>query len=470
MAGGDGSQALVASVASRHGVPFVVVPAGTRNHFALDLGIDRDDVPGALEAFRDGVDIVVDLAEVNGRVFVNNAAMGVYAKIVQSADYRDAKVQTTAAMLPDLLGPTPRRSTCASRCPAAGAGQLLLISNNPYQLPSSAAVGAGPTGRRRARSGLGRGVHRRRRSRLAALEVAGRVSRFRVAGVDPNEIEVRSSGPVEVGVDGEALVLEPPLRFASRPGRPHRPAPRPCARRSPPGRRRPTRPLTTARGTCGVTALRPADNAVDRATAPGRADRGAARPAARERAATGTPRPDLAAQLGTSDRRLPRRGRLSTPVLDLPLRRVSDSANHSKPWFVVAGAARGLRRARTASGRPRRRRRHRRHLARGQPADEAAGAGSDPTDRARGARVPLGEDADVDVVPVRALRVGGGLRRGCRRPDAGAALAAARGRGTVAFSRVYTGVHYPGDVLVGAATGALLGRLVSRLGRRVANR
>ena len=105
MAGGDGSQALVASVASRHGVPFVVVPAGTRNHFALDLGIDREDVVGALDAFEDGVDRVIDLAEVNGRVFVNNASMGVYAKIVQSAEYRDAKVQTAASMLPDLLGP-----------------------------------------------------------------------------------------------------------------------------------------------------------------------------------------------------------------------------------------------------------------------------------------------------------------------------------------------------------------------------
>jgi hypothetical protein len=86
MAGGDGSQALVASVASRHRIPFVVVPAGTRNHFALDLGLDRDDVPGALDAYEDGVDTKVDLAEVNGRVFVNNASMGVYAKIVQSGD------------------------------------------------------------------------------------------------------------------------------------------------------------------------------------------------------------------------------------------------------------------------------------------------------------------------------------------------------------------------------------------------
>src|SRR5205823_12917826 len=94
MAGGDGSQALVATVASKHGVPHVVVPAGTRNHFALDLGLDRDDVVGALDAYTDGVDHIIDLATVNGRVFVNNATAGLYAKIVQSPEYRDAKRQT----------------------------------------------------------------------------------------------------------------------------------------------------------------------------------------------------------------------------------------------------------------------------------------------------------------------------------------------------------------------------------------
>ncbi len=56
MAGGDGSLAIVATVVSGHGIPFVVVPAGTRNHFALDLGLDRADVPGALDAYDDGVD------------------------------------------------------------------------------------------------------------------------------------------------------------------------------------------------------------------------------------------------------------------------------------------------------------------------------------------------------------------------------------------------------------------------------
>jgi hypothetical protein len=80
MAGGDGSQAVVAAIAAEHGLPYVCVPAGTRNHFALDLGVDRDDVVGALDAFTKGGERVVDLAEVNERVFVNNVSLGVYAE------------------------------------------------------------------------------------------------------------------------------------------------------------------------------------------------------------------------------------------------------------------------------------------------------------------------------------------------------------------------------------------------------
>ncbi len=104
MAGGDGSQALVATVAARRDVAHVCIPAGTRNHFALDLGLDRDDVVGALDAFTDGVERRIDLACVNDRVFVNNASLGVYAKVVQSDAYRDAKLETWTHMLPELLG------------------------------------------------------------------------------------------------------------------------------------------------------------------------------------------------------------------------------------------------------------------------------------------------------------------------------------------------------------------------------
>ena len=120
MAGGDGSQAIVAAIAAETGLPYACIPAGTRNHFALDLGVDRDDVVGALEAFVDGGERVVDLAEVNGRVFVNNVSLGLYAEAVQREDYRDAKIRTLLDTVPDAARPGRRASsTCAGPAPAA---------------------------------------------------------------------------------------------------------------------------------------------------------------------------------------------------------------------------------------------------------------------------------------------------------------------------------------------------------------
>ncbi|HEY2571052.1 MAG TPA: diacylglycerol kinase family protein, partial [Solirubrobacteraceae bacterium] len=223
MAGGDGSQALVATVAARRDVAHVCVPAGTRNHFALDLGLDRDDVVGALDAYTDGLERRIDLARVNDRVFVNNASLGVYAKVVQSAAYRDAKLETWTRMLPDLLGPdappidleftTPDGTECAD-------APLVLVSNNPYQLTSLAGAGTreridtGTLGIVAARVATPAEV-----SSLVALELVGQVGRFaRLLSWAGPVFEVRSSSPVEIGLDGEALVLQPPLRFASLPG------------------------------------------------------------------------------------------------------------------------------------------------------------------------------------------------------------------------------------------------------------
>ena len=105
MAGGDGSQAIVAAIAAELDLPYACIPAGTRNHFALDLGVDRDDVVGALDAFVDGGERRVDLAEVNGRVFVNNVSIGLYADAVQKEGYRDAKIRTLLDTVPDAIGP-----------------------------------------------------------------------------------------------------------------------------------------------------------------------------------------------------------------------------------------------------------------------------------------------------------------------------------------------------------------------------
>ncbi len=103
VAGGDGTQALVAGIAAEHGLPFVVVTAGTRNHFALDLGLDREDPAACLGALRDAVELRVDLGVIGGRTFVNNASFGAYAEIVEDPAYRDDKLGTTLQLLPDLL-------------------------------------------------------------------------------------------------------------------------------------------------------------------------------------------------------------------------------------------------------------------------------------------------------------------------------------------------------------------------------
>ncbi len=222
MAGGDGSQALIATVASRHGIPHVVVPAGTRNHFALDLGLDRDDVVGALDAFGDAVERTIDLATVNGRVFVNNASLGLYAKIVQSPEYRDAKVRTAAAMLPDLLGPDAQPLDLQYTGPDGTAHEtahMVLVSNNAYQLADFSGRG---TRERIDRGLLGVVTARidgvRAAEQFVALNAAGQIRRF--SGWHEwtaSRFRIDSGGPVEIGIDGEAMTLDPPLVFESLP-------------------------------------------------------------------------------------------------------------------------------------------------------------------------------------------------------------------------------------------------------------
>ncbi|HJR97076.1 MAG TPA: diacylglycerol kinase family protein [Actinomycetota bacterium] len=223
MAGGDGSQALVGSVASAHGIPHVVIPAGTRNHFALDLGIDRDDVVAALDAYTDGVDRTIDLAEVNGRVFVNNATLGLYARIVQSPEYRDAKVQTSLEMLPDLIGPDAEPLDLRFTGPdgeEVPTAAVILVSNGPYELQRAKGRGS----RERLDDGtLGIAtltvLSASDMQKLISLEAAGRLGRFEGwREWTADRFEVRSADRVDVGVDGEALTMDPPLVFATRPG------------------------------------------------------------------------------------------------------------------------------------------------------------------------------------------------------------------------------------------------------------
>ena len=209
MAGGDGSQALVAAIAAEHDLPYACIPSGTRNHFALDLGVDREDVVGALDAFVDGGERYVDLGEVNGRVFVNNVSLGVYANAVNQDNYREAKLRTLLDTLTDTLGPEGETVDLRWTDPD-GAEQvsaaLILVSNNPYLL--------GPT--------LGSGTRPRLDGGVLGIVdfhpptpgAGEQVARWRE--LTARSLEIETDAAVPVGIDGEATTLRSPLRFRVR--------------------------------------------------------------------------------------------------------------------------------------------------------------------------------------------------------------------------------------------------------------
>ncbi|CAM5713493.1 diacylglycerol/lipid kinase family protein [Streptomyces griseorubiginosus] len=216
VAGGDGTQALVAAVAAEHDLPFLVISAGTRNHFAMDLGLDRTDPSTCLDALTDGVELHVDLGFAGDHPFVNNASFGAYAAVVQSPAYRDDKIGTTLELLPDLL--TRQRGphlTARVGDTTLDGPQAVLVSNNAYRTGDPAGLGR----RRRLDSGrLGvLGVKVDSAAEAAALLLAPDpqglvVLSAREAVVDADRTEI------EVGVDGEALVLPTPVHCRIAPG------------------------------------------------------------------------------------------------------------------------------------------------------------------------------------------------------------------------------------------------------------
>jgi diacylglycerol kinase family enzyme len=217
VAGGDGTQALVAGIAAAHDLPFLCISAGTRNHFALDLGLDRDDPSTCLEALTDGVERRIDLGRIGDRTFVNNASFGVYAEIVRSPAYRDDKRGTTLDMLPDLLqgdGNAHRLSAHAGSTDIEGP-KALLISNNPYETGDMAGLGR----RERLDSGMlgvvavsvdnaaqAIGLVRRGRGRGLTMLSAGEVT-----------VDAGQQREIPVGIDGETIMMPTPVRCSIEP-------------------------------------------------------------------------------------------------------------------------------------------------------------------------------------------------------------------------------------------------------------
>ncbi len=240
VAGGDGTQALVAGVAAEHGIPFMVITAGTRNHFALDLGLDRDDPSACLDALSDAVELRVDLGLIGGQTFVNNASFGAYAEVVKTPAYRGDKLATTLDLLPDLLGGQRGARLAAQADGTQITGpQALLVANNPY--------GGGDLAGLSRRARLDRGVLGVVSVTVgSARQAAGLLRGAHATGLSAltaKKIDITADAPqIPVGIDGEAVSLPTPVHCTIRPG-----ALRVWVPRNRPGVTPPKAPLNWAR-------------------------------------------------------------------------------------------------------------------------------------------------------------------------------------------------------------------------------
>ncbi len=231
VAGGDGSQAIVADVARAHDLPFVCVPAGLHNHFAIDLGLDRNDIMAALDGFGEAVERRIDLAVVGNRVFVNNATLGLHNSAFtdnRNADrQREAELTTAGAMGPELASQADGglRFDGPDGIPVAAA-DLVLVSNNPYLTRRPAGGGTRP---RLDSAQLGVVVIRRSRpgedpaAGYGAVASAAEPGTGAAALPDVEEwststFRMESPDPIPTDLDGETMHLPPPLEFRILPG------------------------------------------------------------------------------------------------------------------------------------------------------------------------------------------------------------------------------------------------------------
>jgi diacylglycerol kinase family enzyme len=196
MAGGDGSLSPVAAEALERDLPFVCVPLGTRNHFARDLGLDRDDPIGALDAFA-GSERRIDVGRVNERLFLNNVSLGLYAGLVYGREHHRRRGEALAgARALWRLGGQPHRLRTQVNGEEVHA-RILLVANGAYELDLFT-LGA--------RASLDEGS-------LHVYAADGWLPRTWVERAAPEvRIELERSR-VEAAADGEPIALEPPLRF-----------------------------------------------------------------------------------------------------------------------------------------------------------------------------------------------------------------------------------------------------------------
>ncbi len=203
MAGGDGSLGVVAQVAIERDLAFVCVPWGTRNHFAIDVGLDADDPLATLTAFRDGVERRIDVGRVGEQLFLNNVSLGVYARLVHRRERRRQKGEAFARLRALLISLKDRRRT--ERFVVDGQpvrASVVLVANNEYRLDLFS-IGE--------RDRLDEGT--------LAIYVAHGLRRLRWTERKAAFVRIETRrNPVHAAIDGEPALLELPLELRVEPG------------------------------------------------------------------------------------------------------------------------------------------------------------------------------------------------------------------------------------------------------------
>ena len=132
---GDGSVGAVAGVAVQRELTLVVVPTGTLNHFARDLGLDLARPLRALDAFGSHHhERRVDVGQINGRRFINNVSLGVYAEMLGDPGYRQDKLRAAQTKLQALFSePVFRRALRITPPDDVPLESIVaaVVSNNP---------------------------------------------------------------------------------------------------------------------------------------------------------------------------------------------------------------------------------------------------------------------------------------------------------------------------------------------------
>ena len=223
--GGDGTIAAVAAALVDTDTPLGVLPLGTLNHFAKDLGIPLD-LEKAVTALFAGKAVRVDVGEVNGRIFLNNSSIGFYPRIVQERE-REQKLgrskwlalarasalifQRSRTLHVDIEGDHGRRQSYDT--------PFVFIGNNRY------AVSGLEIGTRAVLDGGKLWVcaapyaGRLTLIALATRALLGFVRDADLAAFESVETDVRMRRPhARVATDGEVVVMRTPLRYRSRPG------------------------------------------------------------------------------------------------------------------------------------------------------------------------------------------------------------------------------------------------------------